>query len=170
MIGSAQSLITAVGAASPSASRGIEGICMTNEEMKAFWKHHLDVWRKSGATEMTKSPNGMDFIELMTIGRKTGEPRSVLLSSLRAGDGWLIIASNIGEPNDPAWWTNIKAAGNRLRIRIAGGQVLNVAAVELEGAERAAEWARVCQTEPSYAAYEQKTSRHIPVIHLRPLT
>jgi deazaflavin-dependent oxidoreductase (nitroreductase family) len=142
---------------------------MTNDEIRTFWKHHMDVWQRSGAAQMTKSPNGMDFIELMTIGRKTGESRSVLLSSLRAGDGWLIIASNIGEPNDPAWWQNIKAAGNRLRIRIAGGQVLDVAAVELEGEERTAEWTRVCQVEPSYAAYEKKTSRRIPVIHLRPM-
>ena len=142
---------------------------MNQSEILAFWRHHKEVWNASNATKMTSSPNGMDFIEVFATGRKSGEERSVLLSSFRTGSGWLIAASNIGRDTDPNWWLNLKAAGRRGKLRIAGGQTLDVEAVELEGEERAEAWARFTAAEASYQEYETGTSRHIPVIELRPI-
>jgi deazaflavin-dependent oxidoreductase (nitroreductase family) len=138
-------------------------------EVVAFWRHHKDVWNASNATEMTSAANGMEFIEVITVGRKSGEKRSVLLSSFRSDGKWLIAASNIGRDTDPNWWQNLKVAGRHGKIRVGGGQILDVEAVELEGEDRTKAWERFTTAEPSYQAYESTTTRRIPVIELRPI-
>ena len=139
---------------------------MERAQAVEFWKLHLEVWNKSGATEMTRLA-GMDVVELVTVGRRTGQERSVLLTALTIDDGWIVVASNLGADTDPNWWSNLEAGGFRARERAPGGEWFAVEARDLEGDERAATWARVIAVQPDYAQYEHATIRHIPLVHLR---
>ena len=52
---------------------------------------------------------GMTVLELTTIGRKSGQPRTVLLTSpLREGDAYVIVASRGGDDQHPAWFLNLR--------------------------------------------------------------
>jgi deazaflavin-dependent oxidoreductase (nitroreductase family) len=54
-----------------------------------------------------------------------------------------------------------RLSGGRLGSRLAP-----VTARELEGADRDRMWARVVETDPSYAEYQRRTTRRIPVVVL----
>ena len=51
---------------------------------------------------------GMPGLELTTLGRKSGEKRSVMLTSpIQEGDTIVIVASRGGDPTHPAWFLNL---------------------------------------------------------------
>src|SRR2546423_14518195 len=53
---------------------------------------------------------GMQVVELTTRGRKTGSPRTVMLTSpLQDGDTVIVVASRQGDDRPPAWLLNIEA-------------------------------------------------------------
>jgi deazaflavin-dependent oxidoreductase (nitroreductase family) len=101
---------------------------------------------------------------LTTTGRRSGAKRTAPLVYFEDGERLVLIASNGGAPNDPAWWQNLKqnpealvqlgAEKRRMRARIASAE------------ERARLWPRVKRENPAYAEYEKKTSREIPVVLL----
>jgi deazaflavin-dependent oxidoreductase (nitroreductase family) len=105
---------------------------------------------------------------LTTTGRKSGEPRAVMLSSLQDGGNYIVIASNGGEDYDPAWWLNLQAKP-QATVQI-GRRTMTVEAAEATGAERERLWATVKRAEPQYATYEKLSKRTIPVVVLRPVT
>ena len=47
-----------------------------------------------------------------------------------------------------------------------GGKEFRVTPQQLEGDEREQAWQRITQSQPRYAAYQQKTDRTIPVVRL----
>ncbi|MFI5693559.1 nitroreductase/quinone reductase family protein [Kribbella sp. NPDC051586] len=111
---------------------------------------------------------GFDILVLHTIGRRSGEARMTPVSWLPAADGsLLIIASAAGAPENPAWYYNLAARPDRVRIEV-GSKTIEVRAEQLHGAERAAEWERIVTTAPRFAEYQVKTDRELPVIRLTP--
>ncbi len=103
---------------------------------------------------------------LTTIGRKSGQPRNVVLPFQRHGEGFVVIASNAGEPGDPKWWLNLSS--NPDATVTIGSQKRRVRAREADGEERERLWARAVEAEPSYSEYERRVSRRIPVVVLEP--
>ncbi len=101
---------------------------------------------------------------LTTKGRKTGKVRTVPLGCFDYDGGWAIVASNNGQPTHPAWYLNLKS--HPQASVEAFGKVLAVKAEELRGEARSKAWQRVIATAPSYARYEQRTAREIPVLLL----
>jgi deazaflavin-dependent oxidoreductase (nitroreductase family) len=137
--------------------------------IEQFWKHHQQVWQSSNATQMTKSAS-FDFIEVITTGRRSGRQQSAILSSLKTALGWIVIASNLGADNYPAWYLNLRDAGMRGKIRVANSAgPVEAEAVELEGEDRRRAWDAMTARESAYLDYEKATSRFIPVIELREL-
>ena len=52
---------------------------------------------------------GMPVLELTTIGRKSGQPRSVMLTTpISDGDSMIIVASRGGDDTHPAWFLNLR--------------------------------------------------------------
>src|SRR5437764_12881721 len=50
----------------------------------------------------------MPVVELTTTGRKTGQPRTVMLTSpLQEGDTIVVVASRGGDDQHPAWFHNL---------------------------------------------------------------
>ena len=107
---------------------------------------------------------GNEMLLLETVGRKSGRAREVPLLTVPDGDAWVVVASNAGDDRPPAWWLNLEARPDA-KIRLAGRQ-LAVRAREAGPEERPRLWARVLAANPSYSAYETRTSRPIPVVVL----
>jgi deazaflavin-dependent oxidoreductase (nitroreductase family) len=107
---------------------------------------------------------GLPVLELITIGRQSGERRTVLLNYVEHPDGYVVIASNAGDERDPAWWRNLAANPNAtVRVRASDTGVL---ARELEGEDREAMWRRFVAANPRYEGYGNAAGRHIPVVLL----
>ena len=112
--------------------------------------------------------NGFNALILTTVGRKSGLERTSPVGWFPGPDGsWLIVASAGGAPGNPAWYYNIAAHPDQVRIEVAGRKVA-VAAAQLHGDERAEAWAQIIAAAPRFAQYAQKTDREIPVIRLVP--
>jgi deazaflavin-dependent oxidoreductase (nitroreductase family) len=111
---------------------------------------------------------GLDLLFLTTIGRKSGQERVAPVGWFPYGDGtWLIVASAAGSAQNPAWYGNIAAHSDRVKIEMRG-QTIPVTAEQLSGPAREQAWAQIVAAQPRYGKYQQKTDREIPVIHLSP--
>ncbi|HEV7707272.1 MAG TPA: nitroreductase family deazaflavin-dependent oxidoreductase [Asanoa sp.] len=93
---------------------------------------------------------------LSTRGRRTGQRRDSPLLCLPDGDGFIVIGSNWGRPEQPAWVLNLLA--DPAATLTLGGEAVPVKARLLDGSERAAQWARLVAVWPGYAAYEKRAA------------
>lgn len=113
---------------------------------------------------------GMPALELTTKGRKSGEPRTVMLTSpVQDGDKVVIVASRGGDPTHPAWFLNLRDDPN-VEVAYAGKPKVKMTAKVLTGAERAPLWEKVIAAQPRYGGYQSKTDREIPLVVLEPAT
>jgi F420H(2)-dependent quinone reductase len=102
---------------------------------------------------------------LTTTGRRTGKRRTVPLCSLRDGDDVVVIASYGGLAQPPAWWLNLEA---NPQAELQDGRTRRPVAARNAGpAERERLWAEITARAPGYLAYEQRTTREIPVVILQ---
>ena len=111
---------------------------------------------------------GSPILLLTTTGRRTGQPRTWPLTYLPEGERLIVVASNGGQQNHPAWYLNLRA-NPQVSVQL-GDQTQTMIAQTAEGEERARLWSRVVEEYPAYAGYQRKTDRRIPVIVLRPET
>ena len=101
---------------------------------------------------------------LTTTGRKSGQPRTWPLGYLRDGERLVIVASAGGEPKHPAWYVNLRA-NPRVTVQL-GDETVAMEAATATGTERARLWDQLIVLFPSFAEYQQKTTREIPVVIL----
>jgi deazaflavin-dependent oxidoreductase (nitroreductase family) len=94
----------------------------------------------------------------------SGQPRSVLLNAFPAGDHYVVVGSNAGYDFHSKWYLNLKDNPN-VTVEISGEQYSAIAR-DTEGEERDRLWAEVIEADPSYAGYEFRTERQIPVVVL----
>ena len=114
------------------------------------------------------SISGMPAIELTTIGRKTGEKRSSMLTSpITLGDNLVIVASKGGSDQHPAWFLNLSANPN-VGVARGGRPAEPMMARILSAGERDILWPQITAKHPNYGGYQHKTSREIPLIVLEP--
>ena len=110
---------------------------------------------------------GMPVIELTTTGRKSGEPRSVMLTSpLQEGDTIVVVASKGGEDTHPAWYLNLR---DKPDVTVTMKGVTQPMASRIANAEeRSRMWPLVTEKYKNYAGYQTKTEREIPLVLLEP--
>lgn len=112
---------------------------------------------------------GMQVLELTTIGRRSGEPRSTMLTApLRVGQAWIVVASRGGEDQHPAWFLNLRAEP-RIEVAMNGKPSVPMRARVASTEERAELWPRITARYTNYAGYQKRTSREIPLVFLEPL-
>jgi deazaflavin-dependent oxidoreductase (nitroreductase family) len=110
---------------------------------------------------------GMPVLKLTTVGRKSGDRRTTMLTApLVEGDDVILVASFGGDDRNPAWYLNLVAEPD-VEIEIEGAKRLMRAHVA-EGAERTRLWDAITAKHDNYADYQRKTDRHIPVVVLSP--
>ncbi|MFI9762468.1 nitroreductase/quinone reductase family protein [Streptomyces sp. NPDC051963] len=108
---------------------------------------------------------GGRLLLLTTTGARTGAPHTTPLGYLPdGGDRVLVIASAGGSPRHPAWYHNVLADP---QVTVESGAFTYPArAAVLEGEERDQAFARAVDTDPGWAAYEEKAGRVLPVVAL----
>jgi deazaflavin-dependent oxidoreductase (nitroreductase family) len=111
---------------------------------------------------------GMPVLELTTVGRRSGLPRSVMLTSpVRDGEAIVVVASRGGDDRHPDWLLNLRAQP-RVEVALRGGPRRPMLARVADGAERERLWTEITTFHPRYAAYQRRTTREIPVVLLLP--
>ena len=109
-----------------------------------------------------------DALVLVTVGRRSGEERKSPLGWFPGkDDSWVIVAAAAGAPKNPAWYRNLAAHPDRVRIEIPG-RAVPVTPEQLHGAEREEAWQKITAAAPQFAKYQEKTDRELPVIRLFP--
>lgn len=115
------------------------------------------------------SAMGMPVVELTTTGRRSGEPRTVLLTAPVHGDGsYVVVASRGGDDRHPAWFHNLRANPD-VRVAVQGGPPVPMRARIADPQERARLWPEISGKYRNYAGYQRSTAREIPLVHLEPL-
>ena len=135
--------------------------------LKAMNATHRVVLKASGG-RVGWSGMGMPVIELTTVGRKSGQQRSVMLTApVHDGDTYVIVASRGGDDVHPAWYLNL-VAEPKVEVATKGRKATMTARV-LEGEEREATWKRIVAQNGPYEGYQRKTRREIPLVLLEPV-
>lgn len=112
---------------------------------------------------------GMPMLELTTVGRKSGEKRTTMLSSpLQRGDTIVVVASRGGSDAHPDWYLNL-VAESRVEVDYGGRGVRAMRARVADAGERAELWPLVTKDHRNYAAYQRRTDREIPLVLLEPV-
>ena len=107
---------------------------------------------------------GSPILLLHTTGRLSGKERVNPLVYLKDGDRYVIFASKGGADTNPDWYHNLRARPD-VQVEI-GDEKIDMTAVEALGSERDGLYRRQAESYPSFADYELKTKRTIPVIIL----
>ena len=126
---------------------------------------HVFVYRLSGG-KIGGKMNGSKVVIMNTRGRKSGKVHSNPVVYFERESGYLVVASNGGQANNPAWYHNLKA-NPIFDIQILE-KVFPVQAEIVSGEKRAALWKSVVEEAESFGNYAKATSREIPLILLHP--
>ncbi len=139
---------------------------MSNDRtMKAVNALHRSVLRLSGGRLGWRAMR-MPVLELTTIGRRTGLPRTVLLTTpLQEGEITVVVASRGGDDAPPAWLLNLES-NPKVQVAMQGHPAEPMMARVASPQERNRLWPLVIAEHPNYAGYQAKTSRLIQLVLL----
>jgi len=110
----------------------------------------------------------MPALKLTTTGRKSGQPRTVMLTTpLQRGEDIVLVASYGGDEAHPAWYLNV-VANHSVTITM-GGKEFPATARTATDAEKAELWPKIIAKYDGYAGYQRRTDRDIPVVICSPV-
>jgi deazaflavin-dependent oxidoreductase (nitroreductase family) len=132
-----------------------------------FARDQVETYERSGGTEGTEN-QGKPVIILTSVGARSGKLRKTPLMRVEHDGQYAVVASLGGAPQHPVWYYNLIANPH---VELQDGPVKkDYQAVEVQGAERDQWWERAVAAWPDYAAYQQKTTRVLPVFVLTPVS
>ena len=140
--------------------------------IKTMSKVQLAVYRSTGgllgSTWRVGSafPWGIPVLLLTTVGRKSGQNRTVPLLYIEDDDRVIVVASQGGLPKDPLWYKNL-VANPECEVQIKRHK-MQMRARSADPAERERLWPKLVAHYPDYASYETWTDRVIPIVILEP--
>jgi deazaflavin-dependent oxidoreductase (nitroreductase family) len=103
---------------------------------------------------------------LTTKGARSGLERTVAINAIADGDdAWLVIASHAGSASHPAWFKNMVQHPDAIWLEV-GSRKMKVRGDSLTGKEREEAFGRVTRAIKTYAGYQKKTDREIPIVRL----
>jgi deazaflavin-dependent oxidoreductase (nitroreductase family) len=133
--------------------------------IQAFWAVHRFLDRVSdGRLKLDRFT--APTLWLATVGRKSGTVRENPLFYLADGQNYVVVASNAGADEDPAWFRNLMASP-AVSVRIGQDRHKVVARVATD-AEATELWPRLDRVNPNYASYRKGTTRPIQIVILEP--
>lgn len=130
---------------------------------RAFARFHARRYAR-GKGRLLARYFGAPVFSLTVRGRRTGEPRTVVLILTRRGDDIIVGGSNGGNHKAPAWYLNLRDAGEA-EVQV-DGERWPVSMRHAEGAERDECWRLLVSTYPDFETYQSLTDREIPVVVL----
>ncbi len=130
--------------------------------LKTMSRVHRAILHTSNG-RVLNSAFGMPAVELHTVGRKSGLPRSTMLTApVVDGQRIVLVASKGGDDRDPDWYRNLMAHPDAELTM--DGQRRPVRARQASAAEKAELWPRVVAAYRGYAGYQRRTRRDIPLV------
>ena len=135
----------------------------------AEWvRDQVELYEGSGGTDgTTLRETGLPVIVVTNRGNKTGAIRKTPLMRVKDGDNYVLVASRGGAPTHPVWVYNLRSDVS-VEIRDETNvYTMQVREVE-DDDERARLWDIAVGAFPSYAEYQERTSRKIPVFLAEP--
>ena len=126
---------------------------------------HVRVYRETNG-ETGYLWNGVPTLLLTTVGRKSGEARTIPIIFTQVGSAFVIIASKGGSPTHPKWYLNI-LDDPKVEVQVKADRYEAVARTA-QSPEREKIWAECVKTWPNYDIYQSRTERQIPVVVIEP--
>ena len=140
---------------------------MTDWDPAAFTRGLIEDMRAHNGAITSGPMAGRPLLLLTTMGAKSGEERSAIVTYTRDGDKYVIAATKSGAPTNPAWYHNLLA--DPIVTIEAEGRDSKARATVVDDAERQRLWDRHVEARPEFADYPEKSGRVIPVITLERL-
>ena len=137
--------------------------------IKTFWRVHRRIVRASNGGKGLWLPRAGKWgaLRLTTTGRRSGEPRSVILGYYEDGPNVVSMAMNGWGAAEPAWWLNLQANPKAL-VELAGGTQRKVLARPALGAERERLWQRWRELDKNLDSYAARRPHETAVVVLEP--
>jgi deazaflavin-dependent oxidoreductase (nitroreductase family) len=107
---------------------------------------------------------GTQVLLLTTMGRKSGEPRTLPLIYGTSGDDYLVVASKGGWHKPPAWYLNLET-DPEVEVQVKGDR-FKARARDATPEEKPEMWKTMTAEWPAYDDYQKRTEREIPVVVL----
>jgi deazaflavin-dependent oxidoreductase (nitroreductase family) len=125
---------------------------------------HRTVLKASGGRLLTTA-FGMPAVTLEVTGRKSGLPRTTMLTApIMDDEKVVLVASKGGDDRDPEWFKNLMVNPDVTVTVIKTGEVRHLRARVASEDEKAALWPQIVAAYKGYAGYQRRTDRKIPVI------
>lgn len=134
--------------------------------MRTMSRVHRAIVHLTGG-QVLGSAFGMPVVELHTVGRKSGRPRSTMLTApVIDGDRVVLVASKGGDDRDPDWYRNLLADPD-IELTLAGRR-RPMRARRASPEEKAELWPQVVAAYQGYGSYQGRTERDIPLVICEP--
>lgn len=132
-------------------------------------RDQVELYESSDGTQgLTLRDTGLPVVVMTSRGASSGKLRKTPVMRVEHDGRYVAVASKGGAPQHPSWYRNLVAEPH---VELQDGpRKWDVVARELNGDERAQWWERAVAAYPSYADYQEKTERQIPVFLLEPQT
>ena len=131
---------------------------------RAWVNKHIQRYLATGGADGHEWKPGVPTLLLTTRGRRSGQLRRTALIYGRAGDSYVVVASQGGDPRHPAWYLNLEA-DPAVHVQVKA-EVFDARARTATGEERARLWREMARIWPAYDDYQRRTDRQIPVVVL----
>ena len=137
--------------------------------IETFWRVHRRIVRASGGRRGLWPPREGKWgaLRLTTTGRRSGEPRSVIVGYYEDGADLVTMAMNGWGAAEPAWWLNLQADPHAV-VDLAGGARREVLGRAADGAERERLWQRWRDLDRNLDGYAARRPRQTAVVILQP--
>jgi deazaflavin-dependent oxidoreductase (nitroreductase family) len=136
--------------------------------VKIAWVIHRGIYRMSRGRRglWLPKPDTWGAMRVTTIGRRTGEQRSVILGYYEDGPNLVTMAMNGWGEGEPAWWLNLKANPAATVELVNDRREMTASAAE--GAEHDRLWARWRDMGDDVDGYAVQRSTPTSVVVLSP--
>jgi deazaflavin-dependent oxidoreductase (nitroreductase family) len=136
---------------------------MIPPDMKEFNRTVVEEFRANQGSLGGRLANSMILL-LTTKGNRSGEPRTIVLGYRPDGERFIVIASNYGADDHPAWYRNL-LTDPTAQVEV-GANTLEVRASTADGPEPD----RLAGLVDYYEGQQELTKREIPVVVLEPVS
>ena len=134
---------------------------MKPRTIRLIGRLHAWLWKLTGG-RFVDAVGPAPFLMLTTRGRKTGSQRRTPVLYLEEGADLIAVASFGGNDMHPSWYLNLQSYPEA-EVMVKGER-RQVVAQEVFGEEKKQIWPRLTRLYPQFDAYQQRTSRQIPLV------
>jgi deazaflavin-dependent oxidoreductase (nitroreductase family) len=133
------------------------------------WYVHRAILRVTGGRKglWPPRPGKWGALRLTTTGRRSGEPRSVIVGYYEDGDRLVTMAMNGWGAPEPAWWLNLQAHPEAV-VELAGRTRRDVLGRAAVGEERERLWQRWREIDKNLDGFAARRPHETAVVVLEP--